>query len=127
MAMILDTNAISAVLEGDAAIEGLLAGADRHHLPAIALGEYRYGLLSSRKEKALEETLDILEAESFVLAVDSTTTRHYAAVRHELKAAGSPIPENDVWIAALARQHKLAIASRDAHFDAVRGVRRRSW
>ena len=125
--MILDTNAISALLQGDADVEALLAGADRHHLPAIALGEYRYGLLSSRQRKTLEGLLDTLEAESFVLASDAATARHYAAVRQELKASGRPIPENDVWIAALARQHRLPVASRDTHFDAVRGLRRRSW
>jgi tRNA(fMet)-specific endonuclease VapC len=53
--------------------------------------------------------------------------KHYAEVRQELRVSGRPIPENDVWIAALARQHKLPVVSQDAHFDAVRGIRRRTW
>jgi tRNA(fMet)-specific endonuclease VapC len=125
--MILDTNAISALLEGDRAIESVLAGAARHHLPVIVLGEYRFGLASSRRRKALEGLLDILEKESVVLPVDAATAKQYAAVRQELKVSSKPIPENDVWVAALARQHRLPVVSRDGHFDAVRGLSRRKW
>ena len=125
--MILDTNAISALLDGDAALQTVLAVAHRHHLPAIALGEYRYGLKSSRQGPALEALIDELEAESLTVTLNSATARHYADIRTELKIAGHPIPENDIWIAALARQHRLPIVSRDAHFDAVSGVRRVGW
>ena len=125
--MILDTNAISAMLEGDRKIELILADTPRHHVPTIVLGEYRFGLALSRRRKTLERLLDILEKESIVLSVDAATARHYAVVRQELKVAGKPIPENDVWIAALARQHRLPVVSRDEHFDAVRGLSRRKW
>ena len=125
--MILDTNAISALLSGDPALQAVLAPADRHHLPAIALGEYRYGLKSSRHAPALGALLDELEAESLPVPVNSATARHYADIRNELKLAGRPIPENDLWIAALGRQHRLPIVSRDEHFDAVKGARRVGW
>ena len=125
--MVLDTNAIFALLDGDKALEMALEVADRHHLPAVALGEYRYGLKNSRKRKALESLLDILEAESVPLALYNTSARHYADIRSELKSAGQPIPENDIWIAALARQHRLPIVSRDLHFDGISGVRRIGW
>ena len=125
--MILDTNAISALLDGDPAIEVVLSGSERHHLATVALGEYRYGLESSRKKRELTELLDELESESLVLAVDSGTARAYAAIRHELKSAGTPIPENDVWIAALARQHGLPLVSNDGHFKDVRRLRRIVW
>ena len=125
--MILDTNAVSALLAGDPSLQIALAEADRHHLPAVTLGEYRYGLRSSRQRTALESLLDELETESFLLVLNSATARHYADVRHELRLAGHPIPENDIWIAALARQHQLPIVSRDEHFDAVHGVRRIDW
>lgn len=125
--MILDTNAVSALLDGDQDLETALAVADRHHLPAVTLGEYRYGLKFSRHRRALESLLDDLEAESFPLALDSATARHYADIRSELKSAGRPIPENDIWIAALARQHHLPIVSRDEHFDWISGARRIGW
>ena len=51
----------------------------------------------------------------------------YRDVRTELKRAGTPIPSNDVWIAALSRQHRLPLLSRDRHFDAVPGIRRLAW
>jgi predicted nucleic acid-binding protein len=125
--MILDTNAISALLDGDTALQAVLTVAERHHLPVIAMGEYRYGLKSSKHRLALENLLNRLEAESLVVPLNSATARLYADIRHELKTAGHPIPENDIWIAALARQHRLPIVSRDEHFDAVRGIRRIGW
>lgn len=125
--MILDTNAVSALLRGDTALAALLEPAERHHLPVIVIGEYRYGLLRSRHRKTLQAILETLIRESLVLRVDETTTAYYAAVRNELRAAGRPIPENDVWIAALARQHDQPIVSRDEHFDGIADTERLGW
>jgi predicted nucleic acid-binding protein len=61
------------------------------------------------------------------LHISRKTLTHYAEVRRQLKKAGTPIPANDCWIAALAKEHRLPIVSRDKHFDAVKGVRRISW
>jgi len=55
------------------------------------------------------------------------TAAEYAAIRSELKQVGRPIPANDVWIAALCRQHKLPVLSKDRHFDRVKGLRRVQW
>jgi predicted nucleic acid-binding protein len=52
-----------------------------------------------------------------VLVVSLESARHYAAIRLELKGAGKPIPSNDMWIAALSRQHAIPVMSRDSHFD----------
>ena len=125
--MILDTNAISALFVADLTLISLLAGTDRHHLPTIVIGEYRYGLTRSRERGALARLLDELVAASIVLPIELATTVHYAAVRDELRTQGTPIPENDVWIAALARQHGLAVVSRDTHFDQVAQLVRRAW
>lgn len=125
--MILDTNAVSALLDGDKSLATVLAVAERHHLPAVTLGEYLYGLKFSRHRRALESLLETLESESVSLKLDNGTARHYADIRSELKAAGRPIPENDIWLAALARQHCLPIVSRDGHFDEIHGVRRIGW
>jgi len=125
--MILDTNAVSALFEGDPAIEAILAVAAKHHLPIPVIGEYRYGIIGSRQRQDLEQLLQRLEEKSFLLYPDRDTTRHYAEVRHQLRTIGRPIPENDVWIAALARQHALKIVSRDRHFDNVVGIERVCW
>lgn len=125
--MILDTNAISALLAGDGGLEEALEEDSVPHLPVIAIGEYRYGLARSKHGQRLERLLDLLIRESVVLPIDESTTRHYARVREQLRRAGTPIPENDVWIASLAQQHELMIISRDTHFDAVDPHIRRAW
>jgi tRNA(fMet)-specific endonuclease VapC len=125
--MILDTNAVSALLEGEPALEALLVRNVRHELPVIVIGEYRYGLARSRLRRRLLPLLDELVRESTVLSVGVATAAAYATVRETLRAQGTPIPENDVWISALAIEHGLDIVSRDRDFDQVRGVRRWSW
>jgi predicted nucleic acid-binding protein len=62
-----------------------------------------------------------------MLDIDDGTTHSYAAIGHELKKNGKPIPANDLWIAALCRQHALPLLSRDRHFDLVPGLRRIDW
>jgi tRNA(fMet)-specific endonuclease VapC len=125
--VILDTNAVSALFAGDPALGEGLASDDRHHLPVIVIGEFRYGLLRSRQRGPLGRLLDLLIRESIVLPVVEETTAHYAQVREALRRAGRPIPENDLWIAALSRQYELPIVSRDDHFDGIAGVDRLSW
>lgn len=125
--MILDTNAVSAVLSGDKGIGELLRNADRHHLPLGVIAEYQFGLLASKRRRQLESLFRRLEADSIVLYPDRETADWYAAIRLELKKNGTPIPENDIWVSALARQFDLVIASRDEHFDLVEKVTRCGW
>ena len=125
--MILDTNALSDLLAGNPALAKILGDTERSHLPSIVLGEYRFGLEASHQRAALEELLNQVEAESILLAVDAETARHYATIRNQLQKQGTPIPTNDLWIAALAHQHNQPIISQDRHFDHVAGVRRISW
>jgi tRNA(fMet)-specific endonuclease VapC len=125
--MILDTNAVSAVADNDSAAVRLFGDAPSIELPAIVLGEYRFGIAQSRRRKEYEKWLEDLVAATRFLPVDQETTRYYSQVRSELKKGGKPIPSNDLWIAALARQHRLPLMSQDAHFDAVPGLKRVSW
>ena len=96
-------------------------------LPVTVLGEYRYWLHGSKKKARLEEWLDELLGEIRVLETTARTTAVYAQVRHQLRAAGTPIPENDVWIAAAAIEHDLPLASRDKHFKVVKGLKVLAW
>ena len=122
--MILDTHAVSDFADANQRLLNCLQqSAADIHLPVIVLGEYRYGVKSSRLRGARESWLDELEGSAIVLTVTSETSRVYADIRHELRVAGQPIPENDLWIAALARQHGLPILTNDAHFDQVEGLR----
>jgi predicted nucleic acid-binding protein len=125
--VILDTGALDALLQDDRSLIRLLKPHPRLDLPAIVLGEYRFGLAESSQRERLEAALDGLESVNHVLAVDERTARQYAAIRHELKLAGTPIPAHDLWIAALARQHDRTLVTRDAHFALVKGLRRLGW
>ena len=125
--MILDTNALSAFIDGEPAVGARLSVEAQVAIPVIVLGEFRYGISGSRLRGQDEQWLvDHLPAFE-ILAVTEPTTVTYARVRASLKKLGRPIPANDAWIAALALQHRLPVLSRDAHFDAVPGVRREAW
>jgi predicted nucleic acid-binding protein len=126
--VILDTNAVSSLLGGrNDQLNSLLDSADHHHLPLAVIAEYQYGLLALHNPRRLQTLLRKLEADSIVLCPDRVTADIYAGVRHRLRLLGRPIPENDMWIAALARQHSLEIVSQDPHFDHVEGVQRIRW
>jgi predicted nucleic acid-binding protein len=125
--VILDSDGLSALADGDTNLEPLLQQADEIAIPAIVLGEYKYGIRQSRHRMRYERWLAEVLASCRVLVVDEGTAGHYAEVRDELKRSGRPIPGNDLWISALARQHALPLLSRDQHFDLVPGLRRVGW
>lgn len=125
--MILDTNALSAFVDGDAALGAVLAGAARLALPVIVLGEFRYGIALSRHRVAYEAWLAEHLRHFNVLHITADVTTAYAQLRVALKQAATPIPANDAWIAALALHHRLPVLSRDRHFDVAPGVERRDW
>jgi len=125
--LILDTNALSAVADGEVSAVELVAGADRVALPVIVLGEYRLGIAQSRQRASYESWLRQWIATVTVLDIDDGTTHSYSAIGLELKRKGKPIPSNDLWIAALCRQHSLPLVSRDQHFDFVPGLQRLHW
>jgi predicted nucleic acid-binding protein len=125
--LILDTNAFSAMAEGESALEPILRQAAYVGVPVIVLGEYKFGIAQSRNLAQYERWLSEYLPGFRVLNLDEQTAHRYAEVRGELKTLGKPIPSNDVWIAALCRQHALPILTRDRHFDAVTGITRISW
>ena len=125
--MILDTNALSAIAEGEPGAAAQVAKASRLAIPVVVLGEYRFGIGQSRRKAEYEQWLTRTLTGYAVLDVTEETSVHYAMIRMELKDAGRPIPANDTWIAALCRQHALPLLSQDKHFDLVKGIRRLNW
>jgi predicted nucleic acid-binding protein len=125
--VILDTSALSAIADNEASAARIVTQAESIELPVIVLGEYRFGIAQSRRRDEYEKWLGELIAATRVLPVDDETSGHYAQIRAELKKAGLPIPSNDLWIAALSRQHRLPLMSQDQRFEAVRGVKRIGW
>ena len=125
--MILDTNALSAAAERDPSAMDIVARAERLAVPVIVLGEYRLGIAQSRYRASYETWLRKWSSSVTVMEIDDETTHSYAIIGLELKKKGKPIPTNDLWIAALCRQHSLPLLSRDRHFDLVSGLRRMEW
>jgi tRNA(fMet)-specific endonuclease VapC len=125
--VILDTNALSALLDKDTALLKVIRESRELALPVIVLGEFRVGIGVSRRRDQYEAWLKRDLSLFHVLPVVESTSVYYAVIRSELKASGSPIPANDAWIAALARQHRMPIVSRDTHFDRVRNIQRLDW
>jgi predicted nucleic acid-binding protein len=109
--VILDTSALSAFVDGDAAVGEVLRHQARACIPVIVLGEFRYGIAQSKHRLAYEQWLKSQLGHFDVLPVTDETTVSYAALRATLKERGTPIPANDAWIAALALQHRLPFES----------------
>jgi tRNA(fMet)-specific endonuclease VapC len=127
VALILDTNALSAAAELDPSALEVVARAEHLAVPVIVLGEYRLGIAQSRHRASYEHWLQEWISSVTVLDIDVETTRSYAVIGLELKKKGKPIPTNDLWIAALCHQHSLPLLSRDRHFDLVPGLKRIDW
>jgi len=125
--VIVDTNALSAWLGEDKNLAIVLAEAPQLILSSIVLGEYRFGVKTSKYAKLFNAQLDALEEDFDVAKIDGRTAGHYADIRFELKRAGTPIPWHDIWIAAQARQLGLPVLSNDRHFDCVAGLKRIGW
>jgi len=117
----LDTNRYTDLVQGDPRVAESVASADEVWLPFIVVAELRAGFSlgnrGTQNDAALRRFLFKPSVE--VLYADEQTTHHYASVFRQLRKQGTPIPTNDMWIAALVLQHSLTLCARDAHFDAL--------
>ena len=123
---LLDTNAIIALLEGNESVKALLAG-HRVLIPSIVTGEMYYGAYRSNRARSNVQRLETFIENRQVLNCDVQTGKFYGAIKNRLRAKGRPIPENDIWIAAIAQQYHLPLVTRDAHFDEVEGLSVVRW
>lgn len=124
---LLDTSVIIDLFGDDAAIRARLGQAPEIFVPSIAIGELSYGARKSARPQQNLAQVDEFVMNSIVLAADVETARHYGEIKTALRLKGRPLPENDIWIAAIASQHSLTLASRDAHFSAVENLRVETW
>jgi tRNA(fMet)-specific endonuclease VapC len=115
----LDTNRYGDFCRGEPSVLKKLETAEAIYLPFAVLGELRAGFIvgkyGAQNERVLREFLMKDGVET--LFPDDQTTHHYASVYRQLRRQGTPIPTNDIWIAALVLQHELALFDRDRHFD----------
>jgi len=121
MILALDTNRYTDLCRGDSQVVETVEAADEISLPFIVVGELRAGFAVGREGPRNEAVLRrfLLKPGVRVLYADEQTTYHYATVYRQLRTQGTPIPTNDMWIAALVLQHSLTLYDRDRHFDAL--------
>ena len=121
MRLALDTNRYTDLCRGEESVIETVERAEEVWLPFIVIGELRAGFAvgtqGARNEAVLRRFL--LKPGVAILYADEQTTHHYANVYRQLRKQGTPIPINDMWIAALLLQHSLVLCARDAHFDAL--------
>ena len=125
--LLLDTNVVVALFGDDSVVVSTIADATEVFLPAIVIGELWYGALKSAHRDDNLQRIRELAAALPVLAADRAVAEMYGDIKQALRAKGRPIPENDIWIAAIARTHELEIITRDDHFDAVDDLQRHRW
>ena len=125
--VLLDTNIVIALFAGEVVIQQRLAETDEVFLSSIVLGELYYGAQKSARAETNTARINMLTVGNAILGCDLITAQHYGVIKDYLRAKGYPIPENDIWIAATARQHQLTLATRDEHFQAVEGIVVERW
>jgi predicted nucleic acid-binding protein len=121
MKLLLDTNRYTDFVRGEPSVVQAIQAATKIFIPFITLAELRAGFVCGTRARENEATLiRVLQRDTVsVLYPDGDTTHHYAAVYLQLRRQGTPVPTNDLWIAALAIQHELVLFSRDSHFQHV--------
>ena len=118
----LDTNVVIGYFQGDTDLREKLQKIPVWCLPVTVVGELLFGAYNAAKQ---EENLIRYQAfidRTEILGIDVSTAEAYARIRLQLKRSGRPIPENDIWIAATTISHGLPLATRDKHFNAVKGL-----
>ncbi len=119
MKLLLDTNRYSDLAERVAEVEDIVAAADEIFFPFIVVAELSLGFRLGSRRAENEKKLFRFVASACVgiLYADAKTVDLFATLKLQLRRQGTPIPDHDIWIAALALQHGLTLYARDKHFD----------
>ena len=124
---LLDTNIIIAIFAKQEAVQQHLVSTTEVFVPSIVIGELYYGANKSARVKENIERIDEFAANNTVLVCGTATAKEYGVIKDKLRAKGRPIPENDIWIAAIAIEQNLLLATRDGHFNEVEGLMTEIW
>lgn len=123
---LLDTNIIIAMFSDEGAIQAKILN-DDVFVAATVIGELCYGARKSGKPAENVASIDRLTQRFPRLDCDLETAQWYGIIRNRLQRKGRPIPNNDIWIAAIAIQHDLVLVTRDAHFEEVDTLQVQRW
>lgn len=124
---LLDTNIVIAALASDAGVLARIDDADEYFISIVVLGELLYGALNSNRVDANVRCLRGFVDHVGALGCDEVTAEVYGRIKADLRQQGTPIPENDIWIAASALQHSLTLVTRDVHFDKIQSLLSARW
>jgi tRNA(fMet)-specific endonuclease VapC len=124
---LLDSNIIIALFADEGAIKDSLAKAEEVFVPSIAIGEPYFGARKSVRTRDNLARIDEFAANNVVLGCDTDTARRYGEIKAGLRLKGNPLPENDIWIAAIALQHGLTMITRDTHFNEIENLKIVVW
>lgn len=122
-----DTSVVVAVLRRVPGLMERLRSAEELLVPLVVLGELEYGANLATPPARQQEAVRVFMEGATLLLPTARTAAEYGRVKATLKTAGTPLPENDVWIAAVAREHDLPLATRDAHFNQVPSLQVLDW
>ncbi|HTX34731.1 MAG TPA: type II toxin-antitoxin system VapC family toxin [Bryobacteraceae bacterium] len=124
---LLDTNIVIAVLAGDEAVLANLDLASEVFVPVIVLGELFFGAAKSGRPLENAAKVNRFAAGNSILNCDLPVAREYGRLKQDLREKGKPLPENDLWIAAIANCYQLIVATRDRHFGEIDGLVTAAW
>lgn len=124
---LLDTNIIIDLFSGERQVKEYLETAPEIFIPSIVVGELCYGAYNSAKQGENLERLIAFIKEFPVLPCDTDIALQYGIIKAQLKQKGKPIPENDIWIAAIAKKHNLTMVTRDGHYEYIDELRIEHW
>ena len=119
---LLDTNIVISLFAGNEVVLSWIKEVNEIYIPSIVLGELFYGAQKSANVESNISKITELASHSYILPCDDETAKHYGEIKNNLRKKGRPIPENDIWIAAINEQHGLSLVTSDAHFKEVEGI-----
>jgi tRNA(fMet)-specific endonuclease VapC len=124
---LLDTNIVIGLLKGDQFLTRRVDPQMRLYLPSIVVGELFFGAYRSSRVRHNIERLQVLTRTLPVLPCDLGTADCYGTLKHELRKKGRPVPDNDIWVAAMSQQHRLTLITRDQHFREFESLTADIW
>ncbi|MFI5137885.1 MAG: type II toxin-antitoxin system VapC family toxin [Sphingobacteriales bacterium] len=125
--ILLDTNIVIELFKGNLAVTASIETQKSVNIPFAVLGELYLGAYRSSNPKKHIKQVNNFLSKCDVLIADSETANNYALIKTGLLNKGKPIPENDIWIAATAKQHELPLITRDKHFNEIDGISIEYW
>jgi tRNA(fMet)-specific endonuclease VapC len=124
---LLDTSVIIELIKGDASIVARVVPGTEIYLPYVAIGELYFGAYRSSRVRQNTTQIVSLTLDNTLVFSGMETARQYGLIRADLAGKGRSIPDNDVWIAAIALEHNLVLVTRDAHFGNVENLSIERW